>query len=70
MDRKTNFPTASKVSEARDISSATVAIFREDWKNANGQNPKEIHTDALRTYREGVSRYFSNNNTADVASDE
>ena len=50
MDRKTNFPTASKVSEARDISS-TVAIFREDWKNANGQNPKEIHTDALRTYR-------------------
>jgi hypothetical protein len=49
---------------------SAIAIFREDWKNANSQNPKEIHTDALRTYREGVSQYFSNINTAEVATDE
>jgi len=69
MDRKTSFLLASKVSEDRDISS-TVAVFTDDVKNANGQNPKEIHTDALRTYREGVSQNFSNNNTAAVALDE
>jgi hypothetical protein len=69
MDRKTSFLIASKISEARDISS-TVAVFRDDVKNANGQNLKEIHTDALRTYREGVSQNFSNNNTAAVALDE
>jgi len=69
LDRKTSFLLASKVSEDRDISS-TVAVFTDDVKNANGQNPKEIHTDALRTYREGVSQNFSNNNTAAVALDE
>jgi hypothetical protein len=69
MDRKTSFLIASKVSEARVISSI-VAVFRDDVKNANGQNPKEIHTDVLRTYREGVSQNFSNNNMATVALDE
>jgi hypothetical protein len=69
MDTKTSFLLASKVSEDRDISS-TVAVFTDDVKNANSQNPKKIHTDALRTYREGVSQNFSNNNTAAVALDE
>jgi putative transposase len=57
MDRKTRFLLASKVSEARDINGA-VAAFKEAVKNANGQNPKEIHTDALRAYREGISQNF------------
>jgi hypothetical protein len=35
-----------------------VAAFKEAVKNANGQNPKEIHTDALRAYREGISQNF------------
>jgi hypothetical protein len=69
MDRKTNFIIVSKVSEARDISNI-VTVSRNDVKNANGQNPKEVHTDALRTYREGVSQNFSNNNMAAVALDE
>jgi hypothetical protein len=56
-DRKTRFLLASKVSEARDINGA-VAVFKEAIKNANGQNPKEIHTDALRAYREGISQNF------------
>ena len=67
MDRKTIF---LQIQRFLKLEISRVAIFREDWKNANGQNPKEIHTDALRTYREGVSQYFSNINTADVASDE
>jgi hypothetical protein len=50
MDRKTSFLIASKVSEARDISNI-VTVFRNDAKNANSQNPKEVHTDALRTER-------------------
>lgn len=57
MDRKTRFLLASKVSEARDINGA-VTVFKEAIKNANGQNPKEIHTDALRAYREGISQNF------------
>ena len=57
MDRKTRFLLASQVSEARDINGA-VAVFREAVKNANGQTPKEIHTDALRAYREGISQNF------------
>lgn len=57
MDRKTRFLFASKVSEARDINGG-VAVFKEAIKNANGQNPKEIHTDALRAYREGISQNF------------
>jgi transposase-like protein len=57
MDRKTRFLLASKVSEARDINGAVTA-FKEAVKNANGQNPKEIHTDALRAYREGISQNF------------
>jgi transposase-like protein len=48
---------ASKVSEARDIDGA-VAAFKEAVKNANGQNPKEIHTDAMRAYREWISQNF------------
>ena len=40
------------MSEARDINGA-VAVFKEAIKNANGQNPKEIHTDALRAYTRG-----------------
>jgi hypothetical protein len=41
IDRKTSFLLALKVSEDRDISS-TVAVFTDDVKNANGQNPKDI----------------------------
>lgn len=57
MDRKTRFLLASKVSEARDINGA-IAVFKEAIKNANGQNPKEIHTDAWKAYREGIAQTF------------
>lgn len=57
MDRQSRFLIASKLSEHRDTEGA-INAFNEAIHNAQGQTPKEIHTDALRAYREGIARTF------------
>jgi len=37
-----------------------INAFNEAIHNINGQNPQEIHTDAWRAYREGISKNFAN----------
>jgi transposase-like protein len=54
MDKETRFLLASKVSENRDASGA-IAALQQAIKNANGNLPDAINTDAHRSYREGVS---------------
>lgn len=57
MDRQSRFLIASKLSEHRDKDGA-IKAFNEAIRNANGQAPSQIHTDALRAYREGISKTF------------
>jgi putative transposase len=57
MDRQSRFLIASKLSEHRDTEGA-INAFNEAIHNAHGQNPQQIHTDALRAYREGISKTF------------
>lgn len=57
MDRQSRFLIASKLSEHRDTAGA-IQAFNEAIHNAHGQNPQQIHTDALRAYREGISQTF------------
>jgi putative transposase len=57
MDRQSRFLIASKLSEHRDKDGA-IKAFNEAIKNAHGQTPNQIHTDALRAYREGISKTF------------
>jgi transposase-like protein len=60
MDRQSRFLIASKLSEHRDAQGA-INAFNEAIHNANGQTPNEIHTDAWRAYREGVSQVYGIN---------
>lgn len=57
MDRQSRFLIASKLSEHRDTEGA-IDAFNEAIHNAEGQTPQEIHTDALRAYREGIAQTF------------
>lgn len=57
MDRQSRFLIASKLSEHRDTEGA-INAFNEAIHNAHGQTPQEIHTDALRAYREGITQTF------------
>ena len=57
MDKETRFLLASKVSENRDASGA-IAALQLAIKNANGNLPDAINTDAHRSYREAVSKTF------------
>jgi putative transposase len=58
MDKETRFLLASKVSENRDSSGAIVAL-QLAIKNANGNLPDAINTDAHRSYKEAVPKTFS-----------
>jgi putative transposase len=58
MDKETRFLLASKVSENRDGNGA-IAAFQEAIKNANGNLPDAVNTDAHKSYREGVSKRFA-----------
>lgn len=55
MDKETRFLLASKVSENRDTNGA-IAALQEAIKNANGNLPNTINTDAHKSYREAVSK--------------
>ena len=55
MDRQSRFLIASKLSEHRDTEGA-IKAFNEAIRNAHGQTPNQIHTDALRAYKEGISK--------------
>jgi putative transposase len=59
MDKETRFLLASKVSENRDANGA-IAALQEAIKNANGNLPHAVNTDAHKSYREAVSKTFSN----------
>ena len=50
MDRKTRFLLASKLSTWRDVAGADRA-YREALKNAGGNRPEAIYTDALKSYQ-------------------
>jgi transposase-like protein len=54
LDKQTRFLLASKISENRDANGA-IAALHQAIKNANGNLPNSINTDAHRSYREGVS---------------
>jgi transposase-like protein len=58
MDKETRFLLASKVSENRDANGA-IAALQLAIKNANGNLPDAVNTDAHRSYREAVSKTFS-----------
>ncbi len=66
MDKDTRFLLASKVSENRDANGA-IAAFQEAIKNAHGNLPNIVKTDAHRSYREGVSKTFDVTNTDHIA---
>ena len=57
MDRQSRFLIASKLSQYRDTEDA-IQAFNEAIHNAHDQNPNLIHTDALRSYREGIEKTF------------
>ncbi len=50
MDRKTRFLLASKISTWRDVAGADRA-YREALRNAGGNRPEAIYTDALKSYQ-------------------
>jgi transposase-like protein len=50
MDRKTRFLLASKLSTWRDVAGADRA-YREALRNAGGNRPEAIYTDALKSYQ-------------------
>jgi putative transposase len=53
MDRKTRYLLASKLSPYRDGDGATRA-FKTARDNARGQEPEQIFTDALKSYKQGA----------------
>jgi transposase-like protein len=57
MDRETRFLLASRVSEGRDIAGA-VKAFQEAIKNAHGQTPETLHSDAHKSYAVGIRPAF------------
>jgi transposase-like protein len=59
MDRKTRFLLASKLSKHRDDDGAIRALL-EAKRNAHESQPQIIFTDALRSYREGISYAWFN----------
>jgi transposase-like protein len=59
MDRKTRFLLASKLSKYRDDDGAIKAML-EAKKNAHGSQPEQIITDAHRSYNEGISYAWFN----------
>jgi transposase-like protein len=59
MDKETRFLLASKVSENRDATGA-IAALQQAIRNANGNLPNAVNTDAHRSYREGISMTFPN----------
>jgi transposase-like protein len=60
LDRESRFLLSSKLSEKRDINGAIQAI-NEAIKNSHGNLPQTVYTDALRAYREGISKTLGNN---------
>lgn len=66
MDKDTRFLLASEVSENRDANGA-IAAFQEAIKNANGNLPNTIKTDAHHSYKEGISKTFDATNTDHIA---
>lgn len=59
MDRKTRFLLASKLSKHRDDDGAIRALLVAK-ANAHDSQPNQILTDALRSYREGISYAWFN----------
>jgi putative transposase len=59
MDKETRFFLASKVSENRDANGA-IAALQQAIKNANGNLPNAVNTDAHKSYKEAVSKTFPN----------
>lgn len=57
MDRETRFLLASRVSEGRDIA-GTVRAFQDAIKNAHGQVPEQVFTDAHHSYTAGIKMAF------------
>lgn len=57
MDRETRFLLAARVSEGRDIAGA-VKAFQDAIKNAHGQVPASVHTDAHKAYAAGIDMAF------------
>ena len=57
MDSETRFLLASRVSEGREIVSA-IKVFQEAIKNAHGQIPDKVYTDAYKAYRFGIKAAF------------
>ncbi|MEO9277651.1 MAG: DDE-type integrase/transposase/recombinase [Nitrososphaera sp.] len=59
IDHKTRFLLASKLSERRDTNGA-IQAFQEAVKNAHGQKPNLITTDALDAYKAGIPKVLDN----------
>ena len=55
MDRDTRFLIVSKLAETRDLKGA-ISAFKESVANSHGQQPKQVYTDALRAYIEGINQ--------------
>ena len=60
LDRESRFLLSSKLSEKRDTNGAIQAL-NEAIKNSHGNLPQIVYTDALRAYREGISKTLGNN---------
>jgi hypothetical protein len=60
MDRESRFLIASKLSEKRDTNGAIQAI-NQAIHNSHDNLPQIVYTDALRAYREGISKTLGNN---------
>ncbi|MGI9010170.1 MAG: IS6 family transposase [Nitrososphaeraceae archaeon] len=59
LDRDSRYLLTSKLSEKRDTNGAIQAI-NEAIHNSHGNLPQIVYTDALRAYREGVSKTLGN----------
>jgi putative transposase len=59
MDRESRFLIASKLSEKRDTNGAIQAI-NQAIHNSHGNLPQIVYTDALRAYREGITKTLGN----------
>ena len=60
MEGESRFLIASKLSEKRDTNRAIQAI-NQAINNSHGNLPQIVYTDALRAYREGISKTLGNN---------
>ena len=59
IDRDSRFLIGSKLSEKRDTNGTSQGI-NEAIHNSHGNLPQIVYTDALRAYREGISKTFGN----------